>query len=1054
METKVQTKKMNKKVLIGAVAVITIALVAVLAIVVPKSVNAAKITEQLNLGEKYLSELNYEQAIVAYQAVIDIDPKNEDAYFALAEIYIAQGKYDMALDILKEARQNLEGDAQKESRNLYKEVKEMKEKAAATPTPTPIPTEELVEVFVYTTSGVFVEDANVVLEDSSGMLFEAVLREDASGNKKYQATVLTGKYVLNVSAHGYVGITQEYSVDLENRLEFTMSEKEMDVNYGELAGHCYRFIFAETLTWEQAVQTCYDLGGYPAVISSQIENDFLHKIMQENGYVNSYFGYSDATEEGTWSWISGEMSDYTNWADGEPNNSSNEDYAMFYYKHTNGQWNDGNFGQGTQNDTKVIICEWDSYDMVQKPAPTPTPLPTNTPIPTPTNTPMPTPTNTPTPTPEIDYYATIFDYAFNEDGGITIVGTKRYWNDEDLIVPAEISGYPVTRIGEAAFRFENMKHVDISEGIQIIEDNAFYQCTSLESINFPTTLKEIGIDAFYNCCNLLSITLPENLEYVGIRAFSNCNSLKEINFPNSNICKISFEKLPGIKTVTIPKEMTNGVEFYECEGLEEVIIESYHSGTFTRCRNLKNVTLASTVRELDGSAFSYCTGLEEVIIPEGVEEIGYGSFTGCTNLKRVVIPKSVNEIGEDAFWQCKAVSVEVTAGSYGDIYARQNKIAGTTTEEQKNELFYYVQTDEEVVITGLADRYVKELVIPSELNGLPVTEIATRAFDQCNSLRSVTVSSGVVKIGYEAFWACERLERVELPNTVLEIGENAFSCCSALNYINLPNGMEKISEGMLDNCTDLKEIVIPDSIQIIEKSAFWCTGLEELILPENVKELGESAFASCQNLKKVKMLGQCILNEKVFEGCSSLTEVELSNLVEYKGTYLFSKCTSLEYFVIPTGVKCIEAYMFFGCTNLKSVDIPSSVEIIKDRAFMECKSLESIGLPDSVVEIGNRAYETCESLKNIILPESLQVIRNQVFAECSGLETVEFPEGMKAIGEYVFHDCSSIKKVTIPESVCYIGPVMFNDTYGKIYTPSGSYAEQYALEHNIPVVNP
>ena len=68
-----------------------------------RNANAKKIQEQLNLGERYLTALQYEQAIAAYQAVIDIDPKNVDAYLGLAEVYIARGEYDMAVDILETA---------------------------------------------------------------------------------------------------------------------------------------------------------------------------------------------------------------------------------------------------------------------------------------------------------------------------------------------------------------------------------------------------------------------------------------------------------------------------------------------------------------------------------------------------------------------------------------------------------------------------------------------------------------------------------------------------------------------------------------------------------------------------------------------------------------------------------------------------------------------------------------------------------------------------------------------------------------------------------------
>lgn len=47
-----------------------------------------------NLGNRYLSELKYEQAIAVYEAAIEIDPKAEDAYIGLADAYIGLVDYE------------------------------------------------------------------------------------------------------------------------------------------------------------------------------------------------------------------------------------------------------------------------------------------------------------------------------------------------------------------------------------------------------------------------------------------------------------------------------------------------------------------------------------------------------------------------------------------------------------------------------------------------------------------------------------------------------------------------------------------------------------------------------------------------------------------------------------------------------------------------------------------------------------------------------------------------------------------------------------------------
>lgn len=48
--------------------------------------------EQYDLGVRYLSEGNYEEAIIAFTAVIEINPKNVDAFLGRASAYIGSGE--------------------------------------------------------------------------------------------------------------------------------------------------------------------------------------------------------------------------------------------------------------------------------------------------------------------------------------------------------------------------------------------------------------------------------------------------------------------------------------------------------------------------------------------------------------------------------------------------------------------------------------------------------------------------------------------------------------------------------------------------------------------------------------------------------------------------------------------------------------------------------------------------------------------------------------------------------------------------------------------------
>ena len=65
--------------------------------------NAPAWQEQYDLGVRYLSEGNYQEAIIAFTAAIEIDPKRPDAYIGLADAHTARGDTMAAMDVLNQA---------------------------------------------------------------------------------------------------------------------------------------------------------------------------------------------------------------------------------------------------------------------------------------------------------------------------------------------------------------------------------------------------------------------------------------------------------------------------------------------------------------------------------------------------------------------------------------------------------------------------------------------------------------------------------------------------------------------------------------------------------------------------------------------------------------------------------------------------------------------------------------------------------------------------------------------------------------------------------------
>ena len=143
-------------------------------------------------------------------------------------------------------------------------------------------------------------------------------------------------------------------------------------------------------------------------------------------------------------------------------------------------------------------------------------------------------------------------------------------------------------IGKEAFEYGNIISIIIPEGVETIDNYAFYCCEKLKSVTLPNTIRKIGDGAFWKCEQLASIVIPEGVESIGVYAFSECKKLETVTLPNT------------IKTI-------GEYAFYKCEQLTGIIIpegvETIEPHAFSNCKNLKSVTLPDTLKETCKDAF-------------------------------------------------------------------------------------------------------------------------------------------------------------------------------------------------------------------------------------------------------------------------------------------------------------------------------------------------------------------------------------------------------------------------------------------------------------------
>ena len=408
------------------------------------------------------------------------------------------------------------------------------------------------------------------------------------------------------------------------------------------------------------------------------------------------------------------------------------------------------------------------------------------------------------------------------------------------------------------------------------------------------------------------------------------------------------------------------------------------------------------------------------------------------------------------------------------------KVKATEAED-----YSYREDDGKITITGLNfynGSVEKDMIIPNEIAGKPVTVIGDYAFIGCGYMGKLVIPESVTTIGYHAFSGCSGFTGdLIIPDSVTTIEGGAFSDCSGFSgNLKIGNSVTTIGYDAFLGCDGLTgDLIIPDSVTEIQDWAFsGCKGFSSIKVPftydygtlfsvfgnefdriKNIIFLGEHTISFDKNsieasgkmdniatLDNVIFLPECEFTApktKKFVGWSYSPEGEIiteDQITLTEDTTLYALWED----IIPISLVYEEIddqiiITGYEGDSLGELVIPDkingkSVTTIGDYAFSGCRGFTgNLTIPESVTKIGEFAFYGCSGFEgDLIIPNSVTTIGTCAFDGCRGFNgKLRLSESLTTIGEAAFVGCTGFTgDLTIPPKVTTIGDSAFNRCYG------------------------
>ena len=333
----------------------------------------------------------------------------------------------------------------------------------------------------------------------------------------------------------------------------------------------------------------------------------------------------------------------------------------------------------------------------------------------------------------------------------------------------------------------------------------------------------------------------------------------------------------------------------------------------------------------------------------------------------------------------------------------------------------YRVSDGKVTVTGSTSSPKGELVIPSEIDGMPVTAIGEGAFEDCTDLTSVVVSKGITQISGSAFRGCRKLA-VSIPNTVTKIGASAFdydtqfTVKDGICYLGNDENPYYALVYYPYNAT-VEDVSVDENTVLIADNMFNNSKTVKVTVPASVKYIGERAFVSSVLEEVIVDSG----NEYFCSDSDALYNKDKTELIQVYPPKVKDKD-----FTVPPTVRRIDDGAFDSVSST-SIFIPSSA------VDFNCNAFEYSSISSFVIDDDNPCFTSVDG--NIYNKEKTELVKytkkseNTDFIDLSGIEKID---------AYAFRGCDNIANVSLGNTVKIVGKRAFSGSSLSSLTGTGA----------------